>query len=132
MSYDYPGNVRELRNIIERAAILAFGSGGIVPDHIVFEDNNAYRPQTMSGAQQDSPSIHNDSSFNEMDFDIGRGSYDPLNSIDDLLKPRGTRITDEAVIDALRQSGGHRNDAAKLLGVSERTLYRYVQKLRDA
>lgn len=132
MSYDYPGNVRELRNIIERAAIIAFGSGGIVPDHIVFENNSSYQPPV---AQHNSSAPHNHNnhrSFNELDIEIGRGSHDPAKSIDDLLKPRGTRITDEAVIDALRQSGGHRNDAAKLLGVSERTLYRYVQKLRDA
>ncbi|MCK4709962.1 MAG: sigma 54-interacting transcriptional regulator, partial [Gammaproteobacteria bacterium] len=42
MQYDYPGNVRELRNILERAVILAAGSL-ITTDHIIIEndsDNN--------------------------------------------------------------------------------------------
>ncbi|MCZ7562842.1 MAG: sigma-54 dependent transcriptional regulator [Burkholderiales bacterium] len=32
-AYDWPGNIRELRNVIERAVILA-GGGGIRPDHL--------------------------------------------------------------------------------------------------
>lgn len=121
MSYDYPGNVRELRNIIERAAILAFGSGGIVPDHIVFEHNNSTRvPQSGNATHVIDSDLFNHS--------LGENEE---KSMSELLKPRGTRISDEAVIEALKQSGGHRNDAARLLGVSERTLYRYVQRLRE-
>jgi DNA-binding NtrC family response regulator len=33
-------------------------------------------------------------------------------------------------LSALEKANGHRADAARLLGISERTLYRYVQKLR--
>ncbi len=132
MSYHYPGNVRELRNIIERAAILAFGSDGIVPDHIVFEHTNVPQP-IESGAEMSR--INSQSYTNENEHLIyeqfGDERQGEERTLGELLKPRGRRISDEAVIEALRQSGGHRNDAARLLGVSERTLYRYVQRLRD-
>jgi transcriptional regulator with GAF, ATPase, and Fis domain len=37
MQYDYPGNVRELRNIIERAQILAIDDD-LRPEHIIIEN----------------------------------------------------------------------------------------------
>jgi transcriptional regulator with PAS, ATPase and Fis domain len=37
LTYDYPGNIRELRNIIERANILAGPDGMIAADHVVFD-----------------------------------------------------------------------------------------------
>ena len=49
-----------------------------------------------------------------------------------LLRRRHGRLSEEAVIRALEQTDGHRASAAQLLGVSERTLYRYVQRLRSA
>jgi two-component system response regulator AtoC len=100
LGYDYPGNVRQLRNIIERAAILACGDA-LGTDHLVFEGPSA--------------AIHHHE----------RSVREP----DDLLVRRG-RLDDQAVIEALRRSDGHRAKAAHLLGVSERTLYRYMRRLR--
>ncbi|MDH3355784.1 MAG: sigma-54 dependent transcriptional regulator, partial [Chromatiales bacterium] len=126
MSYDYPGNVRELRNIIERAAILAFGTGGIVADHIIFE-HESYQQQNSLTHNSSQTAVAN----SRLGTDQANGSQNETRSLTELLKPRGARLSDEAVIDALKKSGGHRSDAARLLGVSERTLYRYVQKLRE-
>lgn len=99
LSYDYPGNVRELRNIIERATILACEEV-ISPSHIVFE-----------GARSAVPA--------------------PTHSLPPELMSRRGRLTDEAIIDALRLSHGHRARAARMLDISERTLYRRVQQLRS-
>ncbi len=105
LGYDYPGNVRELRNIIERAAILAYGEEILRPEHVVFEQNGS----TSAERSSDSFIISNNN----------------------LLQRRHGRLTEEAVMRALVQSNGHRAEAAQLLGVSERTLYRYVQRLRE-
>lgn len=40
LSHDYPGNIRELKNILERAVILA-GNTPITPNHILFEQNRS-------------------------------------------------------------------------------------------
>ncbi len=104
LGYEYPGNARELRNIIERAAILAYGEEILRPEHIVFEEGRS----TTTGAGE---------SF--------------IMSNNNLLVRRNGRLNEEAVMRALVESNGHRAHAAQLLNVSERTLYRYVQRLRD-
>jgi transcriptional regulator with PAS, ATPase and Fis domain len=108
LSYDYPGNVRELRNIIERAAILAFGEELLRPEHIVFENE---------ATQVAEPSV---------------AHTELIAGNNKLIRRRHGRLSEDAVIRALEQTDGHRANAAQLLGVSERTLYRYVQRLRQA
>ena len=109
MAYDYPGNVRELRNIIERAAILAYGEDLMRPEHVVFEGPR--REVTYHAEGMNEPVVNS----------MGRR----------LLQRRNGRLTDEEVLRALDQCDGHRARAAQRLGVSERTLYRYVERLRE-
>ena len=110
LSYDYPGNVRELRNIIERAVILAAGSA-ITPDHIVLEmrelDNDPYATREQRLEQ----SLHSEIEQR-------------------MLVRRRDSVDEAAVLHALRQHNGHRKAAAHMLGISERTLYRLMKKLR--
>jgi len=103
LGYDYPGNVRELRNIIERAMILACDDI-LRPDHIVLEDRELLREQA---ARACSPAL-----------------------TEQLVYRRG-RLTDELVLEALEKTAGHRARAARMLGVSERTLYRHIRRLRE-
>jgi two-component system response regulator AtoC len=102
LDYDYPGNIRELRNIVERAAILAIDDV-MRPEHLMLEE-----PGRTSGSAS------------------GAGQ-----SSDALIVRRG-RLTDSTVLDALNKTGGHRARAAKMLGVSERTLYRYVGRMKQS
>jgi two-component system response regulator AtoC len=106
MAYDYPGNVRELRNVIERAAVLA-ADKIIRPDHIVFDSNP--EPSLSTNALQTG------------------GSPSPVR----ILSRRHGRLNEEAVIKALELARGHRARASELLGVSERTLYRYIKRLQQ-
>ncbi|HKJ08374.1 MAG TPA: sigma-54-dependent Fis family transcriptional regulator [Gammaproteobacteria bacterium] len=104
MEYEYPGNVRELRNIMERAAILA-ATDAIHPDHLVFDSANGMDkgPDAAGGAAADGQRW---------------------------LYRRGARLDREEIIAVLDRFKGHRGQAAQALGVSERTLYRYLQRLR--
>ena len=111
LSYDYPGNVRELRNIIERAVILAAGSA-IAPDHIVLETHD----QSDAGYAAREQRLE-DSLQQEL---LSRRLVSRRNSVDEV-----------SVLQALRQHNGHRKAAAQMLGISERTLYRHMKKLRD-
>jgi PAS domain S-box-containing protein len=110
LDHDYPGNVRELRNVVERAAILAYGEEILKPEHIVVEAT----PAEAAAEEQSEGKLGL----------IGKGN-------NNLIKRRHGRLNEEAVLRALDQCNGHRANAAELLGVSERTLYRYVQRLRD-
>jgi DNA-binding NtrC family response regulator len=43
--YDWPGNIRELRNVVERAIILSRGSEEIAPEHVVVNTAPALQQQ---------------------------------------------------------------------------------------
>jgi DNA-binding NtrC family response regulator len=109
--YDYPGNVRELRNILERASILA-SSTTISPDHLIFEQFTYI--DAKSGAVLQAPATE-DVEVNDTDL-LSRGQ---------------PRINREQILNALRICNGNRVRAASMLGVSERTMYRYVRKMRE-
>lgn len=98
--YPFPGNVRELRNLIEQAVARARGDS-IGPEHIPPEVHRVKRlPAAVESAN-----------CYRMPVEVER-----------------TAITSEAVARALRRARGKRREAARLLGISERTLYRWLSK----
>lgn len=105
LAWDYPGNVRELRNVVERAAILAFGEA-LRPEHIVFDEP---RHRLAAGG--------------------ACGAAHPYFATPRRAPPR---LSGPAVAQALRQCSGHRGRAAALLGISERTLYRWLRRAAPA
>jgi len=106
---NWEGNVRELRNVIERAVILA-GAGTLQPSHIP----GAVRPLSDS-----EPSIE---------------SVQPPALPSDLLSVRvGTSINqaEQALIEAtLEHTGWNKTRAASILGISVKTLYTKVREYR--
>ena len=104
LTHDYPGNVRELRNIVERAAILACDEV-MRDEHVVFETDSAIDSEFDGRLVREAPE-------------------------ETLLSRRRGRFSKDQIVEALKRTAGHRAQAANLLGISERTLYRYVQRLR--
>jgi transcriptional regulator of acetoin/glycerol metabolism len=49
----------------------------------------------------------------------------------DVLNRSQGRHSKDRILNALQQCNGNRSNAASMLGVSERTIYRYVKKLRN-
>jgi DNA-binding NtrC family response regulator len=99
--YSFPGNVRELRNVLERGCILAKGDTvdlAHLPREVI--------DPTRSPAPHP---VHAESGFFQMPDAPAR------------------RPTPEQIDAALRQAGGNRRLAAQALGISERTLYRKLK-----
>jgi two-component system response regulator PilR (NtrC family) len=103
-TYDYPGNVRELENVLERAATLS-GSGTIEAEHIrlraVPRTSNAAAPATAPPRAE------------------GHGA----------LTDQLEHLERDAIIKALEQTRYNKTAAAKLLGVTYRALRYKIQKL---
>ena len=98
MRYDYPGNVRELHNIIERAVVMARGdvvTRGELP------------PEVLRGRARDEVAS----------FDAAGISL--RNQVENLEK--------KAIVEALDKAGGVQSRAAETLGITERNL-RYKLK----
>lgn len=101
-SYSYPGNIRELRNIVEHAVTLADG------DSVTEDSLPDYVKRAAAKAVAGGETLHYDTAPS------GR----PL---------KWDEVEKEMIIEALRKSGGRRSEAAKLLGWARSTLYRKLK-----
>jgi two-component system response regulator PilR (NtrC family) len=100
MRYDFPGNVRELENILERAFALSAGR------EIVIEDLQLAPPAAASDA-------------------LGRSAAHGERPLPDYLD----RIEREAILAALAKTGFNRTAAARDLGITFRSLRYRMQRL---
>jgi len=100
--YQYPGNVRELENIIERAVVIA------VTDEITID---CLRPEVRD--PELAAKMLQQSEGASGDIDIARG----VNFYDEVK-----RFEIDLILRALEQTGGHQSRAARLLGLNATTL----------
>jgi len=99
LAYPWPGNIRELENVLERALVLSDGP------QIGLED----LPESVRRPAPDSPGIQGDT--------------------EDLsVKRHGTRMEKHLIQLALDRTGGNRTQAAELLELSPRALRYKIQE----
>ena len=95
--YEWPGNIRQLRNIVERALVIG-NKKELLPSDLPPEIT---RPSKMA-------------------ILIGDTSLQTLKNTED-----------DMILKALKTTNGHREDAARLLGISVRTLYRKLLRFNN-
>ena len=105
--HDWPGNVRELVNFIERLVVFCDGTS-IGASDVVRELGRSPRPRAGVGG----------STTADSQPDHGAG-----------LKDRRQQAERDAIREALGKAGGNRTQAARLLGISRRTLYKRLDAL---
>jgi len=102
LSYDWPGNVRELENTIEGAVLLCEGNV-LLPEYLLIEEGEKYGGDGNSG---------------EIIFPTDR-----VVSLEELER--------KAILHALSYTKGNREQAARLLGISIRTLRNKLNEYRQ-
>ena len=107
-AYAWPGNVRELENVMRRALLLAQGQSAIGAEHIVFD---------MTARAIERPA--------EVEAPAETKGPAKLSKIVQISEAR-------AIMEALDAVGGHRANAARALGISERTLRYRLASFREA
>ena len=95
LAHDWPGNVRELENVITRAVVIAPG-GVVTPEEIEF------------------PSVTNAATS---------GAWASQAPYREGYWPVLRRVETELIRAALREAGGNKTEAARILGVQRRLLY---------
>ncbi len=105
--YAFPGNVRELRNVLERASLMCDGDV-IGPEHLPEE---VIQPEAETLLR---PSLDN------VPTRVGSDRSDTFD-LDEVQR--------QALLRAVRSHRGSRHELARKLGISERTLYRRLKDL---
>jgi DNA-binding NtrC family response regulator len=100
-TYAWPGNVREMQHVLEGAMVMS--DGVISPEHLPPAIQRA--AQTRPAAAESAPVL--------------------TGSLDEALEEWERRM----ILDALSQTQGVQARAAKVLGVSERSLWYRIKKL---
>ncbi|MBM7853999.1 two-component system NtrC family response regulator [Desulfohalotomaculum tongense] len=100
VNYDWPGNIRELQNVIERAVIICRGNK-ILPEHLPIElqqkaDNNQFAVETIVNFPDSGISLE--------------------------------QVEKELILKALEKSKGNQTKAAQLLGITRSALIYRSQK----
>jgi two-component system response regulator HydG len=101
LAFDWPGNVRQLRNAVESMVVVDYDGLLDVDD---LPEELADRVEPAGEAAADSLAAL-----------IGK----PLEEIERLF-----------IVETLRAAGGNREEAARLLGIGERTLYRKLKEYK--
>lgn len=109
--YDFPGNARELENVIERAAILAHGDI-IEPAHLAFQTRaRAVAPAPESSVAPDVPTPPT--------------AQEPTGDLSSRLED----IERRELLAALDRCGGNKAEVARSLGIQRTTLYYRLKRL---
>ncbi len=106
--YSWPGNIRELQNIMERAVLLLGSEGLVLPQHL---------PPGLQGKTL----LKNASACNDQP---GSKSAPAQNNIQahGTLRERLEEVERASIVEALTASGGHLGRAATALGLTERIM----------
>lgn len=133
MNYHWPGNVRELKNFVEKAVLL---SGGKI---ITREDISSYFEEHQE-FNRALPAKFDPTLSSRLLLENLQHIWTELKSIKEKLdkiasektKP-GTHLNIKeaekaAIISALKETRGNKSQAARLLGISTKTLYRWLKK----
>jgi transcriptional regulator with PAS, ATPase and Fis domain len=112
LDYDYPGNVRELENIVEHAVAMGDGETAEIdhlPAYLAEEASNGASPprSPRPGAQRD----EHDPSWTNVDLERDLAEYEK-----------------NFLLRALNEAGGVKKKAAELLGINYRSLRHRLQK----
>jgi len=104
VSNRWPGNIRELKNVVERAALLA-RSGVIEPEHL-----GATRPV-------------------EVEYDTRTTAIPPAPPMQNVpIRDEFAEIERRRILEAMERCGGNQSRAAKMLGIARGTLIKRLEQ----
>lgn len=109
LSYRWPGNIRQLQNLVERL-ILTSGGGELYPHHLPAE---FHCNESIDPTVQPTPISR-----------VGAYAFKPGFKLNEHVR----QIENDLISEALRTTGNNRNRAAKILGINRTTLVERIKK----
>jgi two-component system response regulator AtoC len=118
--YAWPGNIRELRNVVMRATLVC-GEGPILPEHLLLE----LATNAVVRELQPPEAIRHEATLRPPPDLRGELGFDPAKSLEMELRD----FERQCVQETLERFGGHQGKAAEHMGISRRTLTNKLNKL---
>lgn len=133
-NYVWPGNLRELNNVVKRAALLAsdeYIDKSTLPFELVHHDkinfdNNGQKKMldVHQLIDEDNRSLHSNNNSHEAASELnGHASDEDVKYSKQTLKTVSIDAEYEMIVEALKKSNFNKSKAAKLLNVDRKTLY---------
>jgi len=116
--YHWPGNVRQLRNVVRTSLTLGVGP-------ILSLADVSWLFDELQPLPQEDCNEYGSSNLNNIPYGIPAEQYDS-----GLAGVPLEQVEKRAILDTLRQTGGNQTKAAKVLGISDRTLRDRIHRYR--
>ncbi|HAM71984.1 MAG TPA: sigma-54-dependent Fis family transcriptional regulator [Verrucomicrobiales bacterium] len=113
MAHSWPGNIRELQNVLQRAVIFAAGAETLTAEHLALTGGSAggHGPMASVDLKQ-------------------RGAFRPVGELENL--PTLEQVEKDLIFAALQRCNNNRTHAARMIGISLRTLRNKLSLYRRA
>ncbi len=112
--YDWPGNARELQNIMERATLLVGDDGLILPQHLPVNIHSSH-----------CPIAHPNLNEGHCNYRVSTNGASGIS-----LQDRLDELEYACIVESLEQTKGHLGNAAKMLGLTERIMALRLRKYK--
>jgi len=107
LNYPWPGNIRELKNVIKKA-VLVVDSEVIGPEHILVDNSHCPKEPGLN---------------DHLHLEEGR-------SLKEITRDVTNKVEREIIQQALTKTGGNRSKAAKLLKIDRASLYSKIKEFQ--
>ena len=122
--HDWPGNVRQLENVVER--LVVFAKGNLIDVADIPAEIHAASMFGESSVGSDSPDACGGVLFNASPYKVDGQAAEAASAVASMSAMQRTERA--AIIEALQRCGGHVIDASRLLGLGQATVYRKIKQ----